>query len=207
MGKHSRSASEQVVHIPQGYSDPDYWNKRYLKQSSSEEWYDRFAHFEPKISPFLRRTSRVLHIGCGNSTMSVDLVKFGCGFVDAIDLSDVVIEQMKHKYVDEPNVQWHHADCMALPFPKATYDAAFDKGTMDALLCSETASANVKAMFMEVIRTLKPSGIFVEISLAGPDDRLSYFRTPGLRWKMIHLETVPGFMDAPTYVYIFQKSR
>jgi hypothetical protein len=61
-------------------------------------------------------------------------------------------------------------------------------------------------MFMEVIRTLKPNGIFVEISLAGADDRLHYFHEPGLTWKAIHLESVPGFMGVITYVYIFQKS-
>jgi SAM-dependent methyltransferase len=197
---------EKLLHCsPHVYSDPNYWDNRYSSQIGSFEWYDDYFRFEPEISPFLLNKSHVLHIGCGNSPMSIDLVKAGCQLVDCVDISRVVIEQMKQKYDATQNIRWYQADCMALPFPDATFDASFDKGTVDALLCSQTASKNVKAMCQEVIRTLKPKGVFVEISLGCPSDRLQYLEKPLLKWKLIHSARVSNSTDEPHFVYIFQK--
>ena len=44
----------------------------------------------------------VLELGCGNSTLGHDLHELGYGPVVCVDFSDVVIEQMQHRYAHVP---------------------------------------------------------------------------------------------------------
>lgn len=39
-----------------------------------------------------------------------------------------------------------------------------DKGTLDALMCSDTWDPDARAMLSEVARVLRPGGVFVEVS-------------------------------------------
>ena len=38
-----------------------------------------------------------------------------------------------------------------------------DKGTLDALMCSDTSGPDSHAMLSEVARVLRPGGVFVEV--------------------------------------------
>ena len=43
-------------------------------------------------------------------------------------------------------------------FGDATFDAAVDKGTLDAILCGENSTANAQKMLSELYRVLVPTG-------------------------------------------------
>ena len=62
----------------------------------------------------------------------------------------------------------------ALNFPDKCFDAVIDKATLDTLLCGENSTANTSRYTHEVARVLKPGGVFIAISHATPEVRLSY---------------------------------
>ena len=49
-----------------------------------------------------------------------------------IDISEVVIDQMKEKHSDLP-MRWEVMDATNMTFPDETFDLVIDKGTFDAL--------------------------------------------------------------------------
>ena len=56
-------------------------------------------------------------------------------------------------------------------FGDATFDAAVDKGTLDAILCGENSTANAQKMLSEIYRVLAPTGVYVVISYGQPPHR------------------------------------
>ena len=63
-------------------------------------------------------------------------------------------------------------------------------GTIDAILCSDGANANIKATLKEASRCLKPGGTFVIFSHAGPDERMAYLELDAYGWEVANTEFV-----------------
>lgn len=74
-------------------------------------------------------------VGCGNSTLSADMVEDGY-IVTNIDISEVVINFMRDKH---PNMEWYQMDATEMTFDDNTFDIVIDKGTIDALACDASA--------------------------------------------------------------------
>jgi ubiquinone/menaquinone biosynthesis C-methylase UbiE len=180
---------ELMKNGPYAYSDSDYWNQRYTRQNGTFEWYRPWGYFSSTVLPFLDQKDRCLNIGCGNSQMSLDLVKDGFIKVVSIDISQVVIDKMKEMFSENDRVEWIQGDCMKLPFENDCFDVVVDKGTLDALVCSIRAVLNVKSMLSEVCRVLKSGGVFIEISL-GADERKGYFERCDNCWKRVHIKVI-----------------
>ena len=85
-------------------------------------------------------------MGCGNAPFSEDMYDDGYQHIDNIDISPVVIEQMKAKNSTRSVMTYAVMDVMKLSYPDCTYDLAIDKSTMDALLCGDSAFYNVALM-------------------------------------------------------------
>ena len=67
-----------------------------------------------QIWPFLSKrlpdpetNPRILHLGCGNSTLAADMAVRKYTDHQSVDFSDVVIQQMQQKY---PEFEWRVAD-------------------------------------------------------------------------------------------------
>lgn len=84
-----------------------------------------------------------------------------------IDISEVVIEQMKKTYRDRENCKWLTMDATAMKFDNESYSVVLDKGTLDAMMSEESESLNemIQKYFSEVSRVLKTMGRFVCVSL------------------------------------------
>lgn len=84
-----------------------------------------------------------------------------------IDISEVVIEQMKKTYRDRENCKWLTMDATAMKFDNESYSVVLDKGTLDAMMSEESDSLNemIQKYFSEVSRVLKTMGRFVCVSL------------------------------------------
>ena len=67
-----------------------------------------------------------------------------------IDISEVVIEQMRVRSTERPGMDFAVGDVMDIKYPDNTFDLAIDKSTIDALLCGENAFVNVAKMTKEV---------------------------------------------------------
>lgn len=98
-----------------------------------------------ELIPF--KNSKVLMLGCGNSTMSFDMVDDGYSQVVNLDFSEVLIDQMRAKY-PQPELSWHVMDVRELAENaeghalggSGTFDAIIDKGTLDALTAETNGS-------------------------------------------------------------------
>lgn len=90
--------SSDVKHFDFEYSS----NDEELKNKEDPKPYDWYFEWS-RISPLLKKKhikekNDVLVIGCGNSTMSNDLVSEGFKNIINIDISPVVIKQMQKTY-------------------------------------------------------------------------------------------------------------
>mmetsp|Transcript_10555 Transcript_10555/g.10564 ORF Transcript_10555/g.10564 Transcript_10555/m.10564 type:complete len:117 (-) Transcript_10555:314-664(-) len=88
-------------------------------------------------------------VGCGNSTLSGDMGGNGYN-VTNIDISDVVIDQMK----DKTGQDYLLMDATKTFFKDQAFDFVLDKGTFDALAC-QAGSALPSALVREMGRIAK----------------------------------------------------
>jgi hypothetical protein len=89
----------------QEYGESEYWDDRFA-QEPSYEWLLTFKEVAMQMSPFLKSSDKILVVGCGNSNFSADLYDAGFTNVVNIDFSSVVIENMREKNQDRPDMEW-----------------------------------------------------------------------------------------------------
>lgn len=78
-----------------GYSEKDYWEKRYQKDSGYHEWYCSFENLEPLFEEIISSEDSVFEIGCGDSPLLTGLLSSGhSGKLHAIDFSDTIIAKV-----------------------------------------------------------------------------------------------------------------
>ncbi|OHS98362.1 Phosphoethanolamine N-methyltransferase-related protein [Tritrichomonas foetus] len=189
------------------YGSADFWDKRYKIEFLPFDWYMPWKELQPVIQPYIpAQKEKSLVIGCGNSTMSFDLKNSGFPEVISIDISPAVIEKMKRKH---PDLQWLIMDVADLKFDENYFDIIFDKGTIDAITCSDDAKTLVKKSSQECFRVLKPNGIMFMVTYEKPNVRLSLMKRTKVPWKVLTPLFLPtnykGTNDMGTYVYMFQK--
>eukprot|EP00878_Enallax_costatus_P001807 GHUV01001965.1.p1 GENE.GHUV01001965.1~~GHUV01001965.1.p1 ORF type:complete len:491 (+),score=177.40 GHUV01001965.1:514-1986(+) len=155
-----------------GYSTDAYWDNRYAERSTHFDWFFNYSALASLINMACEKFGPCLHVGCGNSGLSVGMVKDGFEVVN-VDISAVVIEQMRRKH-GAPGHSWEVADCRSMPqYPDASFGSVLDKGTLDAVLCSSHGQADTIDYVNEVHRLLMPGGVFLLISLGQPHARLA----------------------------------
>jgi len=97
--------------------------------------------------------------------------------VTSIDLSPIVVEQMKKKYAGKIGLNFETMDVRKMDFPNDKFDLLLDKGTLDTLLCGDDADVNAAKAMAEYARVLRVGSACVIISHSPPDNRLPYFKT------------------------------
>ncbi|KAI4134976.1 MAG: hypothetical protein LQ347_001061 [Umbilicaria vellea] len=175
----------------------DYWNHRY-EGIGVEEAYDWFRDWEQLGAWFKDHLSRphakVLHLGCGNSTLTSDLHRLGFTHQTNIDFSDVVITAMDAKYKNL-NAVWKVMDVRQMDgLLDNSFSYAIDKLTMDSMFHGsvwdppDDVRENIDRYLREVVRVLVPGGTFLYISSRQP-----HFMKPLLAredWDL-SVETLP----------------
>lgn len=120
-------------------SKVEYWEKRYATEDAepeSYEWFKKYANLKPfltKHMPSPDAQPRILHLGCGTSTLTSDL--FHAGYRDQanIDFSPKAIEIMESRHHDL-DLEWQVMDVREMKYPDDSFEIAIDKGTLDAML-------------------------------------------------------------------------
>ena len=85
------------------YGDPTYWDNRYkLQENTTFEWLEDYESIKPILEDLKLDKSiiKILIPGCGNSELSISMYNDGYTNIENIDISSVVIENMKSKYKD-----------------------------------------------------------------------------------------------------------
>jgi SAM-dependent methyltransferase len=187
------------------YASALYWDHRYLQAKGPFEWYQDWPRLNTILGSIFSGTERVLNIGCGNAPMSSSMREV-FPIVVNIDISTVVIRQMREIFHNVPNLYWLVMDCTNMGFDDDHFDVAFDKGTIDALMCDSGWNLTVGATMREVHRVLKPGGLFFEITYGWPASRIWIFDSFKIDWVLhppIRIRNVN--QGGWHWIYIFQK--
>ncbi|MCJ1451622.1 hypothetical protein MMC28_001962 [Mycoblastus sanguinarius] len=190
---------------------PEYWNRRYENALESEgathEWFQSFE----KLRPYLERelpdpnsNPRMLHLGCGDSTLPADLSNLRYANQLSVDFSDIVIKQMQSRH---PHLEWRVDDVRHLGLGDSSFDIAIDKGKLDAMLYGSPwdppaeVQDNVRQYVNEVLRILRPGGRWFYITFRQPHFVKPQLMREGM-WDLIveRLEDGPGTFEYFAYV-------
>jgi len=173
------------------FQGPRYWDARYQKDSKPFEWLEGHAELYNMIEQATKglRSCKILHVGCGNSTLTESMYDDGYHDIVNIDNSGVVIEQMLKRNAHRAEMAWIEMDITQMNFTDKRFDLVIDKGVLDNLFCMEESSRTIHLYFEEVIRVLRPGGIFLCVSYGEPSTRLRCFNKPSGVFKqgVMHL--------------------
>jgi SAM-dependent methyltransferase len=125
--------------------------ERFLPGAHGEIWYEHWHRYH--FAATLVAGLDVLDVACGAGYGSALLARHARRVVGA-DISAEAIEHARNVYAPVSNLEFHRADCAALPFPDATFDAVVSFETIEHI------EAQVKFLD-EVRRVLRPEGLFV----------------------------------------------
>lgn len=168
------------------YGKADYWDERYKANDTTFDWFVSFEPLKDVIQPLVKPEHKVLVVGCGNSRLSPQLYDMGIPNITNIDISEVVIGQMRSRYREMDRMEWIKMDVMKMDFPDNSFDLVIDKGTIDSLLCGANSFHNVYQMNKQISRVLKKGGRLISITYGQPDTRIDHFRRRKLRFEVEH---------------------
>ncbi|XP_070353371.1 eEF1A lysine and N-terminal methyltransferase isoform X2 [Equus asinus] len=203
------------------FGSVDYWEKFFQQRGKKAfEWYGTYLELCGVLHKYMKPREKVLVIGCGNSELSEQLYDVGYEDIVNIDISEVVIKQMKERNASRrPQMSFLKMDMTQMEFPDASFQVVLDKGTLDAVLTDEEEKTlqQVDRMLAEVGRVLQVGGRYLCISLAQAHvlkKAVGHFSREG--WMVrVHqvassqdqvLEAEPRF-SLPVFAFIMTKFR
>ncbi|XP_030888502.1 eEF1A lysine and N-terminal methyltransferase isoform X2 [Leptonychotes weddellii] len=203
------------------FGSADYWEKFFQQRGRRAfEWYGSYLELCGLLHKYIKPREKVLVIGCGNSELSEQLYDVGIQDIVNIDISEVVIKQMKERNASRrPQMSFLKMDMTQMEFPDASFQVVLDKGTLDAVLTDEEEKTlhQVDRMLAEVGRVLQVGGRYLCISLAQAHilkKAVGHFSREG--WMVrVHqvansqdqvLEAEPRF-SLPVFAFIMTKFR
>ena len=126
--------------LPRTHSEfqaKEYWDSFFSKRSKAFEWYGEYTNLCHVLHKYLKPSSHLLVVGCGNSKLSEELYDAGFQTIDNnIDISDIVIQQMSAKNKQEqPQITFTKMDILhtCMTYADAQFDCVLNKGTLDAV--------------------------------------------------------------------------
>uniref|UniRef100_A0A3P8UXK9 eEF1A lysine and N-terminal methyltransferase n=1 Tax=Cynoglossus semilaevis TaxID=244447 RepID=A0A3P8UXK9_CYNSE len=149
------------------FSSAEYWEKFFKKRGEKAfEWYGDYNKLCGVLHKYIKMQDQVLVVGCGNSELSEQLYDVGFKHLTNIDISETVVTQMIQRNAERrPDLNFQQVDATQTPYDAASYQAALDKGTLDAMASEEEGNL-AKRMLTEVGRVLRVGGRYVCVTLA-----------------------------------------
>ena len=146
----------------------EYWDNFFTRRTSSFEWYGEYTDLCHILHKYLRTSSEILVVGCGNSKLSGDLYDAGFHKINNIDVSSIVIQQMMLKNKKRKDMTFCKMDVLDMSFEDSVFDCVLDKGTLDTIFSGtdDVTVQKVNRMFDEVGRVLRIAGRYICITLA-----------------------------------------
>ena len=193
------------------YGDKNYWEVRYEEQSGTTfDWLEDYESVKPIIDNLnIKKDSRILNVGCGNSEFSEKMYDEGYVHNYNIDICQNVIDFMKSRNKDKKGLHFDVMDVCDMAYKDETFDLIIDKSTIDALLCGDHSFMIVAKMLKEISRVLKTGGIYLIVSYGKPENRMIHLERDHLAFD-IQIYTIKRKDDDDDtekihYVYICKK--
>jgi SAM-dependent methyltransferase len=133
----SERAADTIPANNATYSEQTYWNDRFAKEDAYE-WLVGYTELAGILDELpLGKQSRILLVGCGNSSLTVDMHNAGYSNIVSTDYSQVVITAMRCKHDNLPGLTWEVMDMLNLTYSDSSFDVVLDKAAMDAIHTNE----------------------------------------------------------------------
>uniref|UniRef100_A0A672K5D1 eEF1A lysine and N-terminal methyltransferase n=1 Tax=Sinocyclocheilus grahami TaxID=75366 RepID=A0A672K5D1_SINGR len=141
------------------FSSADYWERFFRKRGEKAfEWYGDYSSLCGVLHRYIKPRDKVLVVGCGNSELSEQLYDVGYHQLTNIDISETVVSHMNQRNTERrPDLTFQQLDATQTGFESGSFQAALDKGTLDAM-ASEEDGALAGRMLAEVGRVLSVGG-------------------------------------------------
>lgn len=116
----------------------------------------------------------ILHIGSGNSELTVDMYDEGYKSITNIDYNEFIIKQFEEKWKDRKGMVWQVADFQQrLPYEDQKFDVILDKAGIDCLLFNQAENSfetevHFGSALRHIERVLKVDGFYIIISSYPP---------------------------------------
>ena len=164
------------------FGTADYWREMYTASDDEAEAFSWYTGWE-ELSPFWEelcpaRSSRVLLPGVGNDAAMVGLYDAGWQNVVAFDYVQEGVDRAKNLFGSR-EVELLVADARRLPFDDGSFDAALEKGALDAIFLA--GGDSLQRAVDELARCVRPGGVVV--SLTGFLDKVSAAFADDTRWR------------------------
>jgi SAM-dependent methyltransferase len=105
------------------YNKKEYWEKRFAEEEEYD-WLADYSNVRSLIHRYLpNRDSRILVVGCGNSSFSADMYADGYHHITSLDYSRAVIERMRARH---PEMRWIVMDMTKLDQLERPLEASED---------------------------------------------------------------------------------
>ncbi|KAL6440840.1 hypothetical protein ACFW04_003339 [Cataglyphis niger] len=173
------------------FSHADYWNTFFKKRGKKVfEWYGEYPELCEILLKYVKVKDDILIVGCGNSTLSMSLYDVGYRNIINIDISHIVIKQMRDiNKSTRSDLIYEHMDATKMTYPDEMFSVILDKGTLDALMpdAKETTISTIDKYFKEITRVLRNGGRYICISLLQEHilrKLLSYFPASGFMFRI-----------------------
>ena len=161
---------------------------------------------------FLRKSDRLLEVGCGGGRAALGLLRLGYADLTATDFSPAMVE-VAQGVLEQAHAGWgarvERQDATALTYPDASFDGVIY--AFNGLMCLPDAAHRARAL-CSIHRVLRPGGIFLG---SGADRekgaQAAHWATqaegevPGDRWH--ETSTSPVFMHSSTQAETYAELR
>lgn len=129
----------------------EFTGERFVPGAAGEIWYEHWHRYHFAAGQVAGRD--VLDVACGEGYGSALLAR-NARRVTGADIAQAVVDHARARYASIGNLEFRQADCTALPFPDACFDAVVSFETIEHVAAQE-------AFLDEVRRVLRPGGLVV----------------------------------------------
>jgi SAM-dependent methyltransferase len=195
------------------YGTQEYWVERYKEDKGLYDWFGKYdGSLKAKLSELIKRNTKILHLGCGNSELGPDMFLDGYHNICNLDYAANVIKLQKERF---EHLEWTVGDIFQLDesLQDRVFDVALDKGTLDALLTAKHDPWDpepeiieyITAYMNEVARHLKSGGRFIHITFVQSHFRKRFLEVPAFHSVEVHtLSSQSGGFEY--FVYVARKA-
>ena len=134
-------------------------------------------HLEALKLANIQKGQHILDVACGTGRATVGLAQEAgpTGSVDALDLSDAMLDQARIKFKTigmDDFVHFKQGNAKDLPYPDETFDLVYNGYMFDLIPLD-----GFLPILQEMKRVLKPGGKLVLVNMSKPDGRKTFFET------------------------------